>query len=720
MLVALAAASGPAGAQEPSQDFPKFIVPGLEKPMASLEALHRLHYARARPLATLWDEWMVGPSLWPGTPRHEQLCNQWRGALLSRRIDPEGYVATHQHASIAHQDGWPFPFWMQGGLEAGAWGWHFSLKGVPKGWHSTEQRDQAGWTLIGGRDGGIDEDGWNLALEQGRATVETPPLRIEPAQSPFLQLRWRAEGLGNAQPYVEWCTTGHDDYGPERRFYFAPPSRPDAFSSTMIPVHRCPTWAGTITRLRVQFDNPPGAEVTLQAMFTQYDTRHNINNQAFIIGCDQYARWTRDLNFLRDNINRMRLALLYVAREMGGREHNCVVTPFVGHDGRSALVFDEKGNKQVIPGRGIGNNYWDLLPFGLKDTYATIRYYHALNVLADIEEQIAEHPEWNIPGGPLRQEPDALRAHAAEVKKHAGSLFWNEKTGRFVSGIDADGVSHDYGFTFLNCEAIYYGFATEAQAQAIMAWLSGKRIVEGDTSRGDDIYHWRFAPRATTKRNVEYYGFFWPFPENIPWGGQVQDGGAVLGFSYHDLMARLAVRGPDDAWSRLREILAWFDEVQAAGGYRAYYADGKRGTLQGGGTAGGLGLDAEFFESLLVPQVMLDGFLGFKPQWDGFEVNPRLPQDWPTLTVTRIALHDGLLNVTASHESFTVEPLTTWAEPVMIDLPAGRWRVEQVDEAGNVHDTHPVTIGQLGQGVSVRLEAGTRVRFVALADDRQQ
>ena len=39
----------------------------------------------------------------------------------------------------------------------------------------------------------------------------------------------------------------------------------------------------------------------------------------------------------------------------------------------------------------------------------------------------------------------------------------------------------------------------------------------------------------------------------------------MLGFSYHDLMCRLKVDGPEDAWKRLQEILVWFDEVQAGG-----------------------------------------------------------------------------------------------------------------------------------------------------------
>lgn len=199
----------------------------------------------------------------------------------------------------------------------------------------------------------------------------------------------------------------------------------------------------------------------------------------------------------------------------------------------------------------------------------------------------------------------------------------------------------------MNLEAIHHGLATPEQARSIFDWLDGRRTVEGDTSTGADIYRWRFAPRATTRRNVETYVWPWFNPEQIPWGGQVQDGGAVLGFSYFDLMARLKANGPDDAWRRLREILAWFREVQAGGGYRAYYAKPGRGTLQGGGPAGGLGLDQEFLESVLVPQVMLYGFLGFTATSEGHRIQPRLPKDWPSLTVRGVRLHDRVLDITA-------------------------------------------------------------------------
>src|SRR6202000_2735495 len=72
--------------------------------------------------------------------------------------------------------------------------------------------------------------------------------------------------------------------------------------------------------------------------------------------------------------------------------------------------------------------------------------------------------------------------------------------------------------------------------------------------------------------------------------------------------------------------------------------------MQGGNSAGGLGLDKEFIESVMATQVMLYGFLGFHPTYDGFEIAPQLPKDWPELTVTRIHLHDRVIDVTVTHD----------------------------------------------------------------------
>lgn len=149
----------------------------------------------------------------------------------------------------------------------------------------------------------------------------------------------------------------------------------------------------------------------------------------------------------------------------------------------------------------------------------------------------------------------------------------------------------------------------------------------------------------------------------------------MLGFSYHDLMARLQYRGPDDAWQRLKEICDWFGAVQEAGGYRKYYAVAGRGTLQGGGTAGGLGLDFEFVESILVPQTLLYGFLGFNPRIDAIELNPRLPTAWPSLTVNGIHWQGHVINVTASSQSLTLDLVASGTGTIRIHPVPGEWAV---------------------------------------------
>lgn len=694
-------------------DFPRFIVPDHENEMELIRELYYLHYVPAGPLATLWDEWLSGSSLLPAVEkdsRMENLRARWSQALSARRMDPEGYVATHQHSSIAHQEGWPFPFWKQGG--PGTWGWHFSLQGVPQGWHGTEEKTQEGWKLDGGVDKGISDNAWNIELTSPKANVRTPSLMILPDQSPFIQLRWRASGMDNAQPYLEWTTEEEPEFRHDKRFYFTPIVESQGVVYTMIPVYKIPTWKGKITRLGINFDNPQGAKVGIQALFTQYDTRHNINNQNFIRGCCQYFWWTRDINFLRNNIGRIRLALLYMMDVLGGKSEKCILAPFPGHDGRSGIEITPEGKKIIHSGHGIGNNYWDLLPIGYKDAYATMHYYDSLNYMAQLEQEINSHPEWGIPAGPLRVPPEEIKSHAEEVKDFSSKLFWNDKTGRFACGIDVDGKSYDYGFTFINCEAIYYNFATDEQAKSIMSWLSGDRIVDGDTSKGEDIYHWRFGPRATTKRNVDYYGWFWSGPETIPWGGQVQDGGAVLGFSYHDLASRIKVCGADNAEKRLEEIIEWFSEVQKAGGYREYYKDGKRGTtLQGGGTAGGLGLDHEFFESILVPQIMINGFLGLRPHGDGIEIKPNLPKDWQSLEITRIHLHDLILDITATKDTITLKSKGKARLPFFAYLPEGKWKLIQFDVDGKKIKEISLDVND-GEGISIQPMDDVALHFV--------
>jgi len=196
----------------------------------------------------------------------------------------------------------------------------------------------------------------------------------------------------------------------------------------------------------------------------------------------------------------------------------------------------------------------------------------------------------------------------------------------------------------------------------------------------------------------------------------VQDGGAVLGFSYHDLMARLKILGPDNAWQRLQEIVKWFDEVQAAGGYRKSYDGSRDGSLQGGGTPRGLGLDHEFFESALVPQVLLYGFLGFAPRADGFKLEPRLPSDWSELVVDRIRFQNVTLRVRAAGDLLEVRKEGVPAEPVFLKLPDGQWKAALLRDDGSAPKVVTLRKRERDGAVELNWGAAAGVRFELQAE----
>ncbi len=703
-------------------DFPTFRAPGFETELNAVRNLFWLHYPpAARALTpTLYDDWLASGALWPATlqdavapvapgpnllniPNTRGLTGnaatrlRWKQQLGTRIMSDEGYVGTHQHISMAYPLGWPLPpgHWGAGGAQ-----WHFSFQGTigpPYRHNALSTPDN--WALSGIGENKVEKDGWHLDLSAPNALVTSPVKEMKAFQMPFLLVLWNSTGLKGARPYIEWTTPTQTEWSQSRRVYFPTaesgevrlhhhgtrtrlePLENGAIAYESVAMWKHPAWQGDIRQLRIGFGNPDaGAKVVFQALVSSYDTRHNVNNQAFIMGAATYLGWSGDINFLRNNAVRMRRALRFMQGDYGTLKNGYVTTNWVGHEGGSGLERKGDGPAQALAGRGVGSNYWDLLPFGGKDAYATILYYGAVQRMIEVERQISQHPEWKIPKE-ARFEVRELEKHAGKVKRISNEVFWNPKTGRFVANIDDKGNAYDYGFTFVNLEAIHYGLASENHAKQIMEWLDGKRLIAGDTSQGADIYHWRFGPRSTTKRNLDYYTFWWSKPENTPWGNQVQDGGAVLAFSYHDLMARLQTNGPDDAWARLKEIAKWFGEVTDAGGYRAFYASKPGGaTLQGGGPPGGLGMDNEFKESVLVPQIMLDGFLGFTPRGDGFSLHPRLPREWPELSIDRIGWHDQVLRVRASRNliEITAQPMPTAPqtdEICWISLPQGNWRV---------------------------------------------
>ncbi len=658
----------PSGPDNGLDTLPTFHVPGQERDMSALNELHALHHPGAFTRTALWDGWLPHATLWTGTlPR-----TRYRAAFLERPMDAEGYVSMLQHRGMAHSEGWPFPSWQQA---CGA-GWFFSTHDEDYGahWNLQPLTSTEGWTIEGAEVLGFHPmRGLQLKATSGRVRISTPPFRCAVLIAPFIRLEWSADGLPTEpKPAIEWLLEGESDWPSGRSVRFDPPVADGQLHYANVPIHRHPGYSGVLTRCRVTIDRALDARIDLKSVITAIDTRHPITNPVYVHGCADYFHWTGDVAFLQANMPRIRTAMRYTLDTCEVRTAKHARVPWVGHDGRSGLVLHPDGQITMRHGLGVGNNYWDLLPFGGSDALATIYVYHALLCMAQLEQTVTRHRDWGIPSGDAL-DPHDLAALARAVRTDFQKRFWNRHTQRFVGWIDCEGKAYDYGFTFVNLEAICYGLASPAQARSIFAWLDGRRQVGDDTSRGADIYHWRFAPRATTRRNIETYTWPWCEPHKIPWGDQVQDGGAVLGFSYHDLMARLITLGPDDAWKRLQVILNWFREVQSEGGYRAYYAKPGRGLLQGGGPPGGLGLDREFLESVLVPQVMLYGFLGFRPTVDGFSLTPRLPRSWPSVRVSAVYIHDWVVSVTAQASGdVDVTPLVRGARP--LEVHRGRIR----------------------------------------------
>ncbi|MEO8269654.1 MAG: glycosyl hydrolase family 65 protein [Aureliella sp.] len=661
--------------------FPQFTVPDHDLQIDAINELHLLHHAAAFSDCTLWDPWLPHATLWTGRkPR-----DQYRASLLNRKIDSEGYVSVNQHRGMAHSEGWPFPAWQQ----SGSAGFHFSIADeVMAIQHFSQQAitNTDGWNIRGAVVEGIDPlRGLRLKATSDVVTITTPAFGCGTIVAPFARLEWAASGLGKeSQPNIQWQFESESEWKEERHVAFPPLREADGQQFANVPLYRHPQYAGLLTRYRVTFNHAMGSIIDLKSIITAIDTRHPITNANFVRGSTEYFAWTRDVDFLRKNIGRMRRALRFALSEFQIRDRKLVHVPWVGHDGRSGLVAGPNGSPLPRLGLGVGNNYYDLVPFGGDDALATIYYFDALNLMADIEREVAAQPAWNIPTDEPPFSVDELTSLADAVKAQAGQYFWNETTERFIGWQDTEGVRYDYGFVFVNNEAVAYGFATPQQARQVYDWLDGNRIVDGDTSQGADIYHWRFAPRVTTRRNTQDYVWAWSAPQSISWGDQIQDGGAVLGFSFYDLMARLQTKGADDAWKRLQEILTWFRQVQSEGGYRTYYSKPGRGVLQGGGPPGGLGMDQEFMESVLVPQVMLYGFLGCKATANGLHLNPQLPTVWPELTVTNIHYSDHVLDVTATSKTLRLTSRLAGPDSIELWLKPSSWSMTTVDANGTI------------------------------------
>jgi hypothetical protein len=359
----------------------------------------------------------------------------------------------------------------------------------------------------------------------------------------------------------------------------------------------------------------------------QYDTRHFDTNARFIQAAWLYYCWTRDKTLLEGQADRLRRAMAFQLHELHGAD-GLIITASKDVNGRH---------------KGIGDNYWDILPFGHLDAYVNAYFLYSLRAMGEIEKVLGGQPPVDY---------DALYA---KCRAAYDRTFWDEAAGRYIGCVDIDGKQHDYGFTFVNLEALYHGQGDAAKARRIYDWLENGTTWQGKR----DIYsRWVFAPRTTTIYNPRWGAGAPPPPAGagepwwmFGWGGtaweeQCQDGGAIFYTSFYDLMDRRRFFGVDNAWKRFSEILARYREPDRLCGGSPLF----RGEHPQQQDPGSVGLDIPFPESGLVPCWFVFGLLGAEPDMAGLHVRPALPTGMNRAGVRNLAWGGEIWTLTVTRD----------------------------------------------------------------------
>ena len=437
-----------------------------------------------------------------------------------------------------------------------------------------------------------------------------------------------------------------------------------------------------ITSITVEIVMESGGSMTgdvgLSYVRAAFDTRHTDNAALLISSLRQDYDYTGDMTYLQENITRARKALNFLMQAYDESRNLVRSDYFVGHDS------DKSGSRTENYASSLGNGYWDISFMPEYDFHTNTYFYMAVCDLAYLEgilesknvtvdKSKASVKTADRSGTNVESEYDydaaALTTLAGKVQEalqkttndtdHTG--FWSETTGRFVAGYsEVEGRWYDYGYLAWNIEAVYYGVATATQTQSIMDWVSGERTVEGDTSTDEDIYFFELAPRSNTYQGDDEYdvsiytGIYTGRTDMVYGVTQVQNGGAIMYTSFYDLMNRINVYGADNAYERLQAIQEWYMDIYAYYTendidpnwfYWDYYensqwdSDGDgtgeywmiQSSLKGiekrdGYTAGVIGIDGEFLESILPMASIYYGFFGIESlNAETLQVAPKLP-----------------------------------------------------------------------------------------------
>lgn len=335
---------------------------------------------------------------------------------------------------------------------------------------------------------------------------------------------------------------------------------------------------------------------------------HYSGNPIFIIAARNYLLWGNNTKDFLSETNRLGQTMYEKIEKAADYMINAL-------DGRSGVmtIFDPRNDGTHF---GNGSNYWDAFRFfGYKSVYENIMFYEAIKCMADIE---------SFRG-------DSVKAAfyttlAAKIHAEFNKVFWDNAKKRYISSIDINGVVTDFGVTVTNFMAVSRGLADAEKTKYIYEWLDGERIIESDTSKGADIYHYKIAARANTldiatdalmTENGPVYRFWDAGGMNdiTKWGAygnNMQNGGSIFYITHYDLMGRIKVSA-GNSYGKFEKLLDEFHKDELRRDPHSVYGGYQLSVL------------GEFPESGMVPLTFLNGYLGIKPDLKGLKIEANLP-----------------------------------------------------------------------------------------------
>ncbi|MBQ7913061.1 MAG: InlB B-repeat-containing protein [Clostridia bacterium] len=581
-----------------------------------------------------------------------------REVLSNVPVDDYGYVwSSNDRVRDAYSEietgeqkmGWPFPnndsvstaHWEFNGSDSGSWSSNVSAS-VSGGLYTANVSGQSS----------------NITFTSNSFSSWTSK-KIYTFYAPLLEFEVRIDDATNVEDIYVWYTTSSStSFSEDKKVSvnekaFIKYDYSGAYNHVLyLPMYAESAWGEStstyVKQLKIEIVLKSGTTISgnvgLNYVRPTLDTRMSNNNSVLISSLRTDYDNTGDLDYLTENITRARKAMNFLMQMYDSTRGLKKESYLVGHGGTK-----ETNLLGIVTTEGIASSisqgYWDIMYMPEYDFQSNMYFYKAVRDLAYLEEVLAAN---NITvDSSLATVKTATRScttgtsaysfdlnsvastvltnlqQTTEDTNHTG--FWNATDGRFVAGYaSGEGRWYDYGYVAWNLEAIYYGIATEAQATAIMNWLSSE----------SELYKYAFAPMSNTVTgdadmlNGEYAA------QDDTWVN-CQFGGAIMYTSFYDLMARIDTNGADDAFTRLTAIQNWYKEVYdyyVANGtdpydFYRYYYDDKGIQCQGVGTNGAVGLDREFLESFLPVSAVAYGFFGLNANGNTLEIAPEKPAD---------------------------------------------------------------------------------------------